>query len=99
MNDNKVYFVHFCIVVQGLRDVVKIEQLQNRIQEMLRQYEDSLQSGSDGARFGRILLAGACINRVHQTVIEDLFFKPDIMCVPVGNILNNLHFSQRNPVT
>ena len=77
-----------------MRDVVKIEQLQEKMQEMLRQYEDTLEEGNDGIRFGRLLLAGACISRVRKKIIEDLFFKPDIMCVPVTNILNNLHLSQ-----
>ena len=84
----------YLLVVRGLRDVVKIEQLQEKMHEMLRQYEDTLEEGNDGIRFGRLLLAGACIGRVHKKIIEDLFFKPDIMCVPVANILNNLHLSQ-----
>ena len=73
---------------------MKIEQLQDRMQEMLRQYEDTLHQTSHGVRFGRILLAGAMSSRVHQKIIEDLFFKPDVMCVPVTNILKNLHLTQ-----
>ena len=81
-------------MVRGLRDAVKVEQLQDRMQEMLRQYEDTLHQESRGVRFGRILLAGAMNGRVHRKIIEDLFFKPDVMCVPVTNILKNLHLSQ-----
>ena len=84
----------YSLVVRGLQNVVKIEQLQDRMQEMLCQYEDTLHQASHGVRFGRILLAGACIGRVPKKIIEHLFFKPDIMCVPVANILNNLHLSQ-----
>lgn len=85
-----MFFIIF-IVVRGLRDVMKIESLQDKMQEMLHEYED-IQHG-DGDRFGRILLAGAGIGRVQKKIIEDLFFKPDIDCVPVANILNNLHLS------
>lgn len=79
------------LVIRGLKDVVKIEMLQDQIQEMLGDYECI-----SSARFGKILLISAALSRVDKKVVEEVFFKNNMGCVPVGNILANMHLCYGN---
>ena len=83
------------LVIRGLKDVVKIEMLQDQIQEMLGDYECKIRRKSS-ARFGKILLISAALSRVDKKVVEEVFFKNNMGCVPVGNILANMHLCYGN---
>lgn len=74
---------------------MKVEMLQDRMQEMLGEYETKIEH-NDNIRFGRILLVSSGLARIEKKVIEEIFFKQNIGCVPVGNILNNMHLSDEH---
>lgn len=71
--------------------------LQDRIQEMFGEYE-SKNKGGNNLRFGKILLASTGLGRVEKRIVEEVFFKQSIGCVPVENILSNMHLSEYSPV-
>ena len=78
----------FFTEVSGLRDATRIEILQDKMQEVLREYEHKVDRSKD-VRFGRVLVINLLIGRLEKTWIEDLFFKPDISSVPVTSVLIN----------